>query len=879
MINAAALVLALSATGPLQQSGPFELPEHRVPKTVTNGNALIRNATVLTVTNGDLESTDVLIRDGKIAEIGRSLSAPSGFVVIDATGKHLMPGIVDTHSHRGIDGTNEGSESIVAEVRMQDVINPTAKSIWQALASGHTAGLLLHGSANPIGGESVVVKYKYNTSVEDFLIPDAPRMIKFALGENVTRKSSTSNRRFPSTRMGVEAVYRRAFEQARAYRAKQDAGEEVAMDVRLETLADILAGKVWVHCHSYRADEMLMMVRLSQEFGFKIGAMQHALEAYKIAPEMAAAGVGAGMFADHWGYKIEAYDAIPFNAAICYHAGMTVSINTDGLSGTSALNIDAAKVMRFGGVPANEALKMLTINPASQLGIDHRTGSIEVGKDADLALWDGHPLSVYSKPIMTMIEGVVYFERRDAFGVDGITPTVKNLPPVNYEREPNVPASADTYVIVGATIHTVTGGVIDGKYLIVSNGKIQAFADSFEVGPDGTVIDATGMHVYPGFIDGGTQIGLVEVSGIRQTNDGRELGTHQPDLRASTALYVESAYMGTDRYAGVTHSFTRPSGGTISGQGALIQHHGLTTEQIAMQPDAALVVNFPNTSRYPKLSLFNQLCCDADDWASIGLEWLDGLIPPPSEHDHDTVFPTQEEQERELPRRIKALDEYFQKALEYAKNRPSERDLQLEAMIPYVTGQKPVLLRVRSAATIRAAVDFAKRNNLRVILAGAAEAWREAEMLARENIPVLIPPAGRSTLSANNTTNEYDPYDTPYVVPYLLAKAGVKFGFESGGNATSMMLPFRVGMSCAYGLSHDDAIKALTIWPAEMFGVADRLGSIEVGKAANFIITDGDPFELTTNMKYVFIAGQPVPLVSRHTYFRDKYWARLKDRR
>jgi imidazolonepropionase-like amidohydrolase len=890
------LVLAFLMAAVAHAQRPFELASDRAPKVKTDGNVLIKNATVLTVTRGDLQNTDVLVRGGKIVEIGRNLRAPEGFAVIDATGKTLMPGIVDTHSHRGIDGTNEGSDAIVAEVRMGDVVNSTSLGLWQALASGHTAGLLLHGSANPVGGESVVVKYKYNRPTRELAVPDAPRMIKFALGENVTRLSGENTTRFPSTRMGVEATYRRAFEEARAYRAaqnKQD-GEAPRRDLRLETLADILDGKVWVHCHSYRADEMLMMVRLSQEYGFKIGAMQHSLEAYKIAPEMAKAGVGAGMFSDHWGYKLEAYDAIPFNAAICWLAGVNVSINTDGLSGTTSLNIDAGKAMRFGGVPSNEALKMLTINPAKQLGIDHRTGSVEVGKDADFAIFDGHPLSVFSKPWMTLVEGEVYFQRRDAFGVDGSSTIKHTLDPIVYKPEPPLPKRANAYAVRGATVHTVTNGTLENATVVVQDGKITAVGRNVSVPSGATVIDGRGLHVYPGFIDCGTSIGLSEISGIPVMGGPRELGSYQPDLDAVTALYIESAFLGTAAYNGVTMSLTKPSGVVVSGQAGFIRHYGLSTEELGLRRKAALVVNFPNTAFFPAGldQLVEQLCCDADSWASINLGYLDGFLPPPSEY-HALLHAQQGQGQgrqgqgrgqggpgagmspEQMNERIKEIEDYIAKARKYIEDAPDEKDLRMEAMRPYVTGERPIVMQARTAATIRAAVDFAKRNNVKVVLTGAAEAWKEAELLAREKVYITFTPWGESTLSANSPTSQWDPYDSGYVAPGILAKAGVKFGFEMANNAMVMNLPFRAGMACAYGLSPDDAIKALTIWPAEMFGVADHVGSIEVGKDAEFFVCEGDPLDTQAGMRYLFVGGHPAPLKSRFTEFRDKYVARL----
>src|SRR5579862_6435842 len=279
----------------------------RKPNLITHGSVLIKDARILTATHGAIEKGSILIQNGKIVAIGQ-IAPPAGVTVIDAAGKVVTPGIVDAHVHRAIDSTNEGTDAITAEVRILDVLNPNNKNVWQALASGETTGMALHGSANPIGGQSVVIKFKYGHPVEDLPIPDAPRMIKFALGENVTRSGSTTSTRFPHTRMGVQAVYRRAFTEAREYVKKWDAYEAEkksnpaakapVRDLRLETLADLLRGKLWVQCHSYRADEILMMVRLSQEFGFKIGAMQHALESYKIAPELAKAGVGVSIFED-----------------------------------------------------------------------------------------------------------------------------------------------------------------------------------------------------------------------------------------------------------------------------------------------------------------------------------------------------------------------------------------------------------------------------------------------------------------------------------------------------------------------------------------------------------------------------------------------------
>lgn len=916
-----AVTVALSGVA-LAQPFPFETESMRKPTIQTGGNVLIRGGRILTAAGGVIENGDILVRNGKIEAIGPGLRAPSGFAVIDARGKHVMPGIVDGHSHRMSDGTNEGSDSITVETRIGDVLNPFANNVWQALASGHTSALILHGSANSMGGESISVKYKFGRPPHEAMIEDAPRMVKFALGENVTRKSGNNTTRFPRSRMGVEAVFRRAFTAAREYMAEWEAYEEAKRtdpyakqprrDLRLETISDILRQKVWVHCHSYRSDEMLMMVRLSQEFGFKIGALQHALEAYKIAPELAEAGVGVSIFVDNWSFKQEGYDSIPFNAAICTLAGVEVSINTDGLSGTTALNIDAAKTMRFGGLTEDQAIRTITINTANQIGIGHRTGSIEVGKDADISIWDGHPLSVYSKAWMTLIEGEVYFQRRDAFNIDRMSMSKPRLDPQRHVGEAPMPPRSNIYAIIGATVHTVSGPTLENATVLVRDGRIVSVGERVVVPGNATPIDGTGLHVYPGFIDGGSSMGLLEISPIPVMVDNAELGNFQPDLDALTALWVESAHYGPARYNGVTNAFIRPSSGIISGQGALIHTDGYTPEQFGLARRAALVVNFPASQSTVRLSHLDA-CCDVLDVSVVlGLGGSDDHLGH-GHHAHQhaqtdrhvgTENLTVEELRRfydlmgggwtvqenpfmaGLPQQTASdtrnLDEYFDQVREYRRQREADpntpRNLSFEAMYPYLDGERLLILRARNAASIRAAVAFAQKHNIKVALSEASEAWREAKLLADSGIPVILNPAGRSTLGANTTDNPWDPYDTPYVSPGILARAGVKFAFMSGSGSDVMNLPVRVGQHCAYGLRREDAIRALTLWPAEIFGVADQIGSIEPGKLANFIVTDGDPFEMTTSIRHVFIEGQPRSLETKHTRLRDRYMARVRPR-
>ena len=394
--------------------------------TAAAGETLIRNATVLTITRGTLQNSDILIRNGKIASVGQNLKASDRARVIDAAGKFVMPGIIDPHSHSMSDAINEGTLSVTSMVRIRDMLNPTAPNLYLELAGGVTTLNILHGSANTIGGQNTVVKIKYGRPLSEFIFPGAPPGIKFALGENVKRASSTvlpgQTRRYPATRMGQEEVLRDAFTRARNYKRSWDEHRAAVArneknlipprrDLQLEPLVEILEGKRLVHAHCYRADEIIMILNLADEFGFKIKTLQHVLEGYKVAREIAAHGAGASPFADSWAYKIEAYDAIPYNVAVMVRAGVLVSINSDSDERARRLNIDAAKMMKYGDLSEDEAMRLITINPAIQLGIQNRVGSIEAGKDADLAIWTGHPFSVYSRVERTFIDGDIFFDR------------------------------------------------------------------------------------------------------------------------------------------------------------------------------------------------------------------------------------------------------------------------------------------------------------------------------------------------------------------------------------------------------------------------------------------------------------------------------------
>lgn len=387
---------------------------------------VIQNATVLTVTKGTFIGS-VVIQDGKIVEAGEKVRVPQGARTIDASGQFVMPGIIDCHSHIAADSVNEGSVSVSSMVGMQDVLNPEDIAIYRALAGGVTTANILHGSANAIGGKCLVIKTRWGKDANDIVFQGAKPGIKFALGENPKRAGNpnsfgqNTNLRYPATRMGVEDVIREAFTNAKIYQkqwadynAKAARGEQAIAprrNLQLEPLVEVLEGNRLVHSHCYRQDEILMLLRVADEFGFKIRTLQHVLEGYKVAKEIAEHGAGASTFSDWWSYKVEAYDAIPYNAAIMVRKGVLVSLNSDSAELMRHLNDEAAKTMKYGGLSETEALSLITINPAKQLEIENRVGSIEPGKDADLTIFDKHPLSNYAKVQKVFIDGELYFDR------------------------------------------------------------------------------------------------------------------------------------------------------------------------------------------------------------------------------------------------------------------------------------------------------------------------------------------------------------------------------------------------------------------------------------------------------------------------------------
>jgi imidazolonepropionase-like amidohydrolase len=380
---------------------------------------LVRRATVWTgAAAGRVEPSDLLVRDGRIAAVGRDLAAPPGAVVIEAAGKHVTPGLIDAHSHTAVArGINEGTHSVTAQVRIGDVLDATDINIYRQLAGGVTAANVLHGSANTIGGQSQVIKLRWGNDAQGLVFDAAAPGIKFALGENVKGANWGDGSRYPQTRMGVEQVLRDAFTAARAYaagwaqwRSSGARAPEPRRDLQYEALVEILERRRLVHVHSYRADEILMFTQVAREFGLEVAAFQHVLEGYKVADSIAGIGAGASTFSDWWAYKMEVMDAVPSNAAMLHRHGVLTSLNSDSNELARRLNTEAAKAVKYGALTPQEALALVTMNPAKQLRIEARTGTLEPGKDADFVIWSGPPLSTFSRVEQTWIEGRRYFD-------------------------------------------------------------------------------------------------------------------------------------------------------------------------------------------------------------------------------------------------------------------------------------------------------------------------------------------------------------------------------------------------------------------------------------------------------------------------------------
>jgi imidazolonepropionase-like amidohydrolase len=913
---------------------PDWLVETREDRQVANpytGSVFIQGGTLYPMDGGEAYVGDLLIEDGKIKAIGKSLSAPDGVPVYDATGMHVSPAMMDAHSHLALASVNEGSMSITAEVRIADMIRARNYGIYRAAAGGTALAQSLHGSANPIGGQAAVWELNYYADrISDLLYQGAPQGIKFALGENVKQSNwNNSNRRFPATRMGVQAVYRRAFTAAQDYaeRRRRNADGELPnfrRDVRLEVLADILDNVIHIQCHSYRADELLMFLNICKEFGVERPTFQHILEGYKVAPELAAYGAMGSTFADWWAYKIEAYDAIPWNVNMMNDAGMVATINSDSNDLIRRLNTEAGKSMRYGGAPWQVAMSYATTNVAKQLQIDSSLGSLEVGKDGTIAIYDAHPMSTYARCHLTLARGRTLFEWKpdndetwQAYGVavaafaestrarnqalqaeadatdaaDAADATDADSDAVaSGEADTNAgPGSAEngdpweawtrlgqgeSYLISNARIHSMVPGEEPYKgWLMVVDGRITKLGrNEFRAQMSSSVreVNARGMDLYPGFINGTDVTGILEISSVAGTNDTAETSQDHPDLSVAAAIHADSAHHRVTRLNGITHVLVRPKRGRMRGQAALIQLAGDTTDQMVVQKDLGLVISFPRATAPELGQLGREFDLQEVDCLTAGRLDLPAEVAEAGLQPRDGV---------EMPDSVDELDEWFDNALQYGKDlenlaasgqKPLMRDLQLEALLPYARGEKPVLVEANDAITIMAARAWAKDRELDVIYLGVKEGWKVAGYLGADRARVIVGSVHDLPPRAN------DPYDSIFRSASVLQAAGCEVALRTDNLEVTRNLPFQAATAATWGLGRDQALQALTLGAAKILGVDQYTGSIEIGKSANFFLCSGDPLDFPGQIKRMWIGGHEVEMTSRQTELRDRYAKRIE---
>jgi imidazolonepropionase-like amidohydrolase len=661
-----------------------------------------------------------------------------------------------------------------------------------------------------------------------------------------------------------------------------------------------------VHSHGYRADEMLMLIRVAEEMGFKIATFQHVLEGYKIAKEIAAHGAGASTFSDWWGYKVEVIDAIPYNAALMVRKGVLVSINSDSAEHARRLNTEAAKTMKWGGLSEDEAFALVTINPAKQLRIDNRVGSLEPGKDADVVIWNHHPLSTYAIADRVYIDGTLYYNREaeagrltqlkkeketlvaaeqserksptpttepqerprtatsgsGAVGTSGqaarngteagsnparTQPATQTSPTAPTGRTNSTPqanaanrmAHTDPVALVNGRIHPVTGPDIERGTIVIRNGNIEAVGANVQAPPGIAVIDLAGADVYPGWIDGRTTLGLAE-PGASTFYDVNEMLEFNQALRAIVAYKADSDAIPVARANGVTTVAVLPSGGILGGQAAVVNLDGWTFEEAALERMAGVTFQFPTAGR------------------------RGGFGPNP---DRNRDY---QELKKERDAKLEQVAALIERARGYARTPAAERvtDWSFEALVPVVERRVPLLTFANREEEIREAIAFGDAHNVKIVITGGMEAPLVAPLLKEKNIPVIIGEV------LELPTRDDMLHSDSYAAAGVLARAGVKFAFGTSGYQNIRQLPYNAAISVAWGLPRDAAIRALTIDAAEILGVADRVGSIEPGKAANLVVAKGDPLEIRTELTHVFINGRDVGLDTRQVELYKKYAAR-----
>ncbi len=884
---------------------------------------LYKNATIWTMAKaGKLENADMLVKDGKIVQVGKGLTAPAGCQVVDAKGMHITPGLWDCHSHTGITGSvNESTNMITAECRIQDVVNHRDVNVYRQLAGGVVGAQQLHGSANVIGGQTNPVKWRWGQRPDDYRIKGAPMGVKFALGQNPIREPEggfNANQApepswnswltwRPQTRMGNEDSIRRALYAGKEYSqawADFKAGKtkvEPRRDVQLEALSLIANGTIRIHSHGYRQDEFLTLMRIVQEVGGHIATFQHILEGYKIADEMAEAGIGGSTFADWWGFKLEAYDAIPYNMALMADRGVTVSVNSDSNNHARRLYVEAGKAMRYGNVTEETALSFLTTGPTKQMGIDKMTGSLEAGKDADFVVWSAPPMSMFTQCLETYVDGVKLFDLaddakqradRDKFFADAKA--------VLEQKDEAVEVAATTagdmkrvaglaeilslpgwakyqnkgFVITGATIHPMIGEPFVGNVVVGDDGLIKAAGPSVAIPGGLTHIDGKGKHVYPGLIDASTTLGLTEMGQVPEADDTQERGNFHPDYRPERAVNPESLLLGAARNQGILTAVTRPNGGGMPGQAALIQTDGYTWEDMTIQGGIGVMLSVGGGGGFGFGE--EEDLCGENHFGNKGLHRHD-------EDDHENDMSGQGRRggggNADPTAALRQASEWLQQARDYQKALQAytagtgpltPRDDRMEALLKVIDRKMSVIAVAHTANDMKAAVEWAEKEGVSIQLLGCTNALEIADWLAQKQVPVIF------TATMNlPSSNDAHPHQF-YMAPGKLKAAGVKVALSTNSDYDVRQLREHAGFAAAYGMSREDAVRAITLWPAEILGLGKRLGAIKTGYEGTLILTDGDITETRTHVLKAWIRGRETSLETKQTKLYDKYNSKPK---
>ena len=861
---------------------PVEPPaERNAPRT------LIRHATVLTATGARHHPGFVLMEKGRITAVGAGdgPSPDDGTTVVEAQGKFVTPGIVDPHSHLGVyaipqtighDDGNELTDPITASARAEDAFWPEDPAIERAVAGGVTTIGVLPGSGNLIGGRGVVMHLLPQRGARAMRLPGAPEIMKMACGEN-PKRVYRDQKRAPFSRMGSLRAVREAFLKAQKYArewqewsAKQarapadrraqsppggaggtkgdDAAKPPDRDQGLETLALVLRGDILVQWHCYQADDMLAALSISDEFGFKVRAFHHALEAYKIRDVLAARGVAVATWDDWWGMKMEAYDGIPENLALLTESGARAAVHSDSPIAIQFLNQAASKALSAGraaGIKLDEddAIRWLTINPAWALGVDTQVGTLEPGKRADVVVWSDDPFSTYSRAQRVYVDGhIVYDVDHEAapwsdFEVGTRSEPAATIPATRGEH--GAARSAMAHVIASAAgpvaimhgkVH-VPGAVpaLQDANVVLSSGKVQAVGKDLAAPAGARVIDARGKEVTPGFIDADTDVGVIDVDQEPQTNETEVRGHMNPALRMADGYNPRSAVVSIARSGGVTSAVVVPRHGVLAGQSLLVDLTGESLHEAVVRAPLAQFAYLDEEAAHSALLTRNVM-------------WL------------------------ELRQALDDARFYAAHRAAYDANGARPLVLRregLEALVPVVRAGQPLVVEVHRASDIESALELADDYHVRLVLLGATEGWMTASEIARRNVPVILDPL-------EDLPERFDRLHARADNAALLSRAGVSVVIASFSTFGVRLLWQHAGNAVRFGMDHDAAIRAVTEAPADVFGL-DGYGRLAPGAVANVVVWSGDPLQTTTRVEHVFIHGLEQPLQTRQSMLLARY--------